>query len=168
MATKRRDLFLYLTIACFVGLIAIFIADGYIGVYDAIYIPMGERQQKIEADQWLQWFQYGRAEIGWGEKANFRYEVDNRQFSTYSADIELSVWHTNEKLRDLLSQPMSIAAFDKGQLEWVIDTTELLPGGAPEQGYEFTVIIKRGEIEREVIVYMYPRTPVSIYPPTPR
>ena len=94
--------------------------------------------------------------------------MDNRKFSTYSADIELSVWHTNEKLRDLLSQPMSIAAFDKGQLEWVIDTTELLPGGAPEQGYEFTVIIKRGEIEREGIVYMYPRTPVSIYPPTPR
>ena len=163
MATKHRNLFLYLTIACFIVLIAIFIADGYIGVYDAVYLPMGERQQKIEADQWLWWSQYGRAEVGWGEKANFRYEVDNRKFSTYSADIKVSVWHTEEKVRDLLSQPISIAAFEKGQLEWVIDTTELLPGGAPEQGYEFTVVIDRGEIKREIIAYMYPIYP--IYPP---
>ena len=163
----RRNLFLYLAIACFIGIIAIFITDGYIGVYDAIYIPIGERQQKIEADQWEEWAedgreewaQYRRAEVGWGEKAIFRYEVDNRQFSTYSADIEVSVWHTEEKVRDLLSQQVSIAAFDKGQLQWVIDTAELLPGGAPEQGYEFTVIIKRGEIERKIIVYMYPLHP---------
>ena len=163
MATKRRNLYLYLTLACFVGLIAIFVVDGYFGVYDTLYFPMGEREQKIEADQWLQWSEWERAEVAWGEKAFFRYEVDNRQFSTYSANIAVSVWHSKEKVRDLTSQEISIPAFDKGQLEWVIDTTGLLPGGAPEQGYEFTVIIKRGEIEREIIVYMYP-LPSKIVP----
>jgi hypothetical protein len=115
---------------------------------------MGEREQKIEADQWVQWSQYGRAEVAWGEKAFFRYEVDNRQFSTYKADITVSVWHSQQKVRDLLSQPIVIAPFDKGQLSWTIDTAELLPGGATlgkEYQYEYTVVIKRGEIERKVI-----------------
>jgi len=83
------------------------------GIYDTIYVPAGEREQKIEADEWSRWEQWGRAEIGWGDKAFFRYEVDNRQFSSYTADIDVSVWHSHEKLRNILSQPMSIAAFDK-------------------------------------------------------
>jgi len=164
MATKRKNLFLYLTLACFVGLLAIFVVDGYLGVYDTLYLPAGEREQKIEADDWSSWAEWERAEVGWGEKAFFRYEVDNRQFSTYSADVEVSVWHSKQKVRDLLSQQMSIAAFDKGQLEWVVDTAELLPSGiSSEQGYEYTVIIERGEIERKIIVYMYP----LVYPVKP-
>jgi len=160
----RKNLFLYLTLACFFGLIAIFVVDGYFGVYDTLSIPMGEREQKIEADQWLQWSEGGRAEVAWGEKAFFSYEVDNRQFSTYSANIAVSVWHSKEKVRDLISQEISIPAFDKGQLEWVINTRELFPSGIPpEQGYEFTIIIERGEIEREIIVYMYP-LPTKIVP----
>lgn len=163
MAIQRRNLYLYLTIACFVGLIAIFIVDGYMGVYDALYVPMGEREEKVEADQWQQWSQWQEAEIGWGDKALFRYEVDNRQFSTYSANIEVSVWHSNEKVRDLLSQEISIAPFEKGQFEWSIDTTELLPAGVSLEGrpVEYTVIIKRGEIEREVIftIFGYAKVP---------
>ena len=169
MATKRRNLYLYLTLLCFVGLIAIFIVDGYLGVYDTLYVPMGEREQKVEADQWQQWSQYGMAQIGWGDKAHFRYEVDNRQFSTYKADTTVSVWHSQQKVRDILSQTMSIAAFDKGQLEWTIDTAELLPGGAtPAKGYqyEYTIIIKRGDIERKVIFDVLLPSPLPS-PPLP-
>ena len=171
MATKRKSLYLYLTLLCFVGLIAIFVVDGYLGVYDALYVPMGEREQKVEADQWVQWSQYGMAQVNWGEKAFFRYEVDNRLFSTYKADITVSVWHSQQKVRDLLSQPIVIAPFDKGQLQWTIDTAELLPTGVSTEGgpgytVEYTVIIKRGEIERKVIftVTVYGKVPS---PPVP-
>jgi hypothetical protein len=163
MATKRKNLFLYLAIACFLGIIAIFIADGYIGVYDAIYVPMGEREEKVEADQWEEWSQWAMAEIGWGDKAPFRYEVDNRQFSAYSANISVSVWHSKEKVQDLISQEISIPAFDKGQLEWSIDTTELLPAGVSLEGrpVEYTIIIKRGEIERKVIFSVFGSAKIS-------
>ena len=157
MAARRKNLYLYLTLACFFGLIVIFIVDGYLGVYDTLYVPMGEREEKIEADQWLRWSEWERAGVAWGEKAFFSYEVDNRQFSTYSANIVVSVWHSKEKVRDLISQEISIPAFDKEQLEWVIDTTELLPTDIPpEQSYEYTVIIKRGDIERRIILYVNP------------
>jgi len=163
MAIKRINLYLGLTILCFVGLIAIFIVDGYMGVYDALHVPMGEREEKIEADQWQQWSQWERAEIGWGERAFFRYEVDNRQFSTYSANVAVSVWRSREKVRDLLSQSVSIAPFDKEEVEWVVDTTELVPTGVSLEGrpVEYTIVINRGEIERKVIftIFGYAKVP---------
>ncbi len=170
MARKRRNLFLYLTLACFFGLIAIFIVDGYLGIYDTLYITAGEREQKMEPDSWLErdrvWKQ--GVNVKWGGKAFFRYEVDNRQFSSYTADIEVSVWHSQDKVRDLISQPISIAAFDKGQLEWIMDTAELLPSDvSPEQRYEYTVIIKRGQIERNIIVYINPSPYPAEYPVKP-
>jgi len=157
MATERRNLFLYLTLVCFFGLVAIFIVDGYMGIYDTIYITSGEQEQRIDADVWQREDKFWSAGVDRGEKAFFRYEVANRQFSSYTADIEVSVWRSQEKVRDLAAEPIAIAAFDEGQLEWVIDTTELLPEDIPlEQSYEFTVIIKRGEIERNIIVYINP------------
>ena len=175
MARKRRNLFLYLTLACFFGLIAIFIVDGYMGIYDRLEIMAREQPQTIEADEWLRQEKFGVRGVGVNrdERVSFTYEVDNRQFSTYTADIEVSVWRSQQKVRDLISQPISIAAFDKGQLEWTIDNPEILPSGIPpEQSYEYTVIIKRGEIERKIIVYVsqskypaeYPLKPVPVPP----
>ncbi len=159
MATMRKNLFLYLTLACFFGLIAIFIVDGYLGIYDTIYITAGEREEKVEPDFWLRQDRSWSISANWDEKIFFDYEVDNRRFSSYTADIEVAAWHSQEKLYDLVSQHMQIDAFDKRQLEWVVDTAEFLPSDIPpEQNYEFTVIIKRGQVERNIIVYINPRT----------
>ena len=157
----RRNLYLYLTIACFLGLIAIFIADGYMGIYDNLFVTTGEREDEIGRDSrpWQQ-----SVAVEWDAPAFFRYEIDNRQFSSYTADIEASVWHSQEKVGDLGSYQVLIDAFDKIELEWVMDTAELVPSGIPpEEAYEFTVIIKRGEIERKIVVYITP----SAYPPKP-
>ena len=165
MATKRKYLFLYLTLACFLSLIAIFTFDGYMGTYDTLYITAGEQEQKIEADYWLRQDRFWSTSVDWGETAFFRYEVDNRQFSGYTDNIDASVWRNQEKVRDLISQPISLAAFDKGQLEWVLDTSELLPEDAPpEQRFQYTILIKRGEIERRIILYT---NPVSYVPKPP-
>ena len=166
----RRNLFLYLALACFVGLIAVFVVDGYIGIYDTVYVTAGEREETIEPDFWLRQekriWSVGANREG---KVSFRYEVDNRRFSSYTADVEVSVWHSQQKVRDVTSQQVVIAAFDKGQLEWVVDNTELLPTDIPpEQGYQYTVIIKRGKIERRIIVNInpapYPLKPAPVYP----
>ncbi len=161
----RKNLYLYLTLACFFGLIAIFIVDGYLGIYDTIYLTAGEREEEIEPDFWLRQSLIKSAEVknaysisaNWGGKIFFRYEIDNRRFSSYTADIEVAVWHSQEKIYDLVSQHRQIGAFAKEQLEWVLDTAEFLPGDVPpEQSYQFTVTIKRGQIERNIIVYINP------------
>ena len=166
----RKFLFLYLALACFVGLLAIFVVDGYLGIYDTLEITAREQTQKIEPDEWLRQDRFRKEEVrvNRGDNVSFTYEVDNRRFSSYRADIEVSVWHSQQKVRDLISQQLSIAAFDKGQLEWSLDNTELLTGDVPpEQPFEYTVIIKRGEIERKIIVYINPRTGPSKEVPAP-
>ncbi len=169
MAAKKRGLYLYLTLACFFGIIAIFIIDGYIGVYDTIYITAGEREQKIESDVWQRADSFWSTGVTRGEKAFIRYEVDNRRFSRYEADVEVSVWRMQEKVSDVLAQHIVVGAFNKGRVQWEIDTTKLLPPDAPpEQGFDFTLTIKRGETERNVILYINP-SPYPVKPvPAPR
>ncbi len=176
----RKQLFLYLTLACFFGLIAIFIVDGYLGIYDTIYVTAGEREEEVEPDFWLRQSPIKPAGVknayyvsaNWEEKIFFRYEVDNRQFSSYTTDIKVTVWHSQEKIYDLVSQHIQTGVFDKEQLDWVLDTAEFLPSDIPpEQSYEFTVTIKRGQVERNIIVYINQRTypsEVKVVPAPPR
>jgi len=157
----RGRLFLYLALACFVALIAIFIGDGYIGIYDTTYVTAGEREQTIEADYWLQQYPapsgftidyYISAQ--WGQRVFFRYEIDNRRFSTYSTVVQSSLWQENEKLLDLFSETKTIEPFDKAVAEWTLSTEELEPpvAGASNQ---YTVKINWGEVERNIVVDFY-------------
>lgn len=165
MATKSRGLFLYLTLACFLGLIAIFIVDGYMGVYDTVYFTTGEREQKIDAAAWRYGDNYWSAGVNRGEKTFFRYEIDNRRFSSYSANIEVSVWRSQEKISDLGTYPVSIGAFDKQEITWAVDAAAiLLPDALPEQSYEYTVSIKGAEIERNIILIINPTAYPAIKP----
>jgi len=167
MAVKHRNIFLYLTLACFLGIILIFVFDGYMGVYDNLFVTIGEREDEIGRDSrpWQE-----SVAVEWNEKASFRYELVNHRFSSYTADIEVTLWHSQEKVADLIAQPLSIASFDKGQLEWVLDTAELVPADIPpEQGYDFTVVIKRGEIERSLIIHVRSADyPIKVIPAPPR
>ncbi|MBT9149463.1 MAG: hypothetical protein AAGB97_04485 [Dehalococcoidia bacterium] len=166
----RRNLYLYLTLACFVAIIGIFVVDGYMGIYDTLHITTDGQRQRIEPDHWpRQDWVWVSTWVTWGDKAFFRYEVDNRWFSAYTADIEVSVWRGQEKVLDLIAQQISVLAFDEGQVEWVIDTTELLPSDVPpEQRYDYTLIIKRAEIEREIIVHINPPANPPDRPVPPR
>ena len=155
--SMRRNLYLYLTLACFFGLITIFIIDGYMGIYDTINLSSGEREEEIEADHWLQDDIYPSIGISQNEKTAFNYELDNRRFSPYSTEVEVSVWHNLEKVHDLMTEQIQVSAFDKVHLEWVVDTTKFIPEEFPtEQSYEYTVVIKRGEIERKVVIHVSP------------
>jgi hypothetical protein len=167
MAVKRRNLYLYLALVCFFGIIAIFIADGYMGVYDTVYVTVSEREWEIESDVWQRDDPYWSRGLTRGEKAFIRYEVDNRQFSKYEADIEVSVWQMQEKVSDMLSRHVAIGAFDKTQIELTVDSAELVPQDAPpEQEFNYTLIIKRGEIERNIILYINP-TPYPVIKTVP-
>lgn len=161
----RKNLFLYLALACFLALIVIFVADGYMGVYDTIYITVGEQQQVIEPDYWLQPYSadypyYISAQ--WGQRVFFRYEIDNRRFSDYSTLTGASVWQENEKLFDLFSAEKSIGPFDKASVEWTLasDDLEEPVAGASNQ---YTVKISSGDIERRITVDFY--YPAGIIPP---
>ena len=166
MANRQKNIFLYLTLACFLGLIAIFVFDGYMGLYDTLSITSGEWEHRIETDRLQKNETYWTTGTNQGDKASFNYEIDNRRFSSYTADIEVSLWQSQEKVHDLIIQQISIGAFDKGQVEWILDTTELIPADSPpEQRYQYTIVIKRGELERRIIWDINPAPyPIKVPP----
>ena len=158
MATKRRRVYLYLALTCFFIFMLTFFVDGYLGIYDTLSITAGEREQRTELFQWSRSGGAGTGAAQWGEKAFFRYEISNRQFSTYSADAEVSLWHDEKMVRSLVSQHTQIAPFGKGKLEWILDTLELLPSSdvpPPSQAYDkYSILIKSGEVERKLKFYI--------------
>lgn len=161
MATEGRFRYLYLALACFVGLVTTYFVDGYMGIYDTLYITAGEREQKIELYHWLKGGGAWTGGAEWGEKAFFSYEIDNRKFLSLSTDIEISLGHNQEKVRDLVPQRLEIAPFNAAKLEWLLDTLELEPGGTPPliQPYKYSVVVKSDKTERELNFYIYTPPP---------
>lgn len=172
-AKSKRNLYLYLAIACFIGIIAIFTIDGYLGIYDTIYITTGEQEITVEPEYWSS--RYPGAPkayytgANWGEKVFFRYEVANRRFSSYSTSIQASLWKENEKILDLFSEDKLIKSFDKAMVEWTLDSEEFQSFGF-DVG-EYTVKIEREGVERRIIVAYHslsPQQPYPVYPLPPR
>ena len=169
MAIKLRHRFLYLAIACFAGLVAIFVVDGYLGIYDTVYVTAREYTQKIEADYWLsQSPEYYPRPVGENETAYccigasegdtifFRYQIANHQSSTYSTSIQASVWRENEKIFDLFSGDVSIGHFDDTTVEWELSSDDLkITDVGDDRSRQFTVRINRGDVERRIIVDFY-------------
>ncbi len=159
----RKNLFLYLALACLLGLIVIFIVDGYLGIYDTLYVTAGERQETIEPDDWLdQRDAPSGFEIDYyihaegDQNVFFRYEIDNHRFASYDTMVQASLWQENEKLFDLFSEEQSIGSFDKAVMEWTLSTEDL---EQPELGRseQYTVKITYGEVERRIVVdFFYP------------
>ncbi|MFC1962078.1 hypothetical protein ACFLWN_03435 [Chloroflexota bacterium] len=171
MVKRPRNLYLYLTLACFLGIIAIFILDGYMGLYDTLRINAGEFEQEISPVFWIQQDRFEGSwstSVNWGGTASFRYQIDNRRFSVYQETLDVSVWRNQEKVQDITSQQISINPFQSTQLEWAINTADIAPPEAPtEHRLNYTVLIQRGDIERKLVLnvnYPYVPPPPTVVP----
>jgi len=157
MARKQRNRFLYLTLACFFSLIAIFLFDGYMGIYDTLRITAGEFPQVVDFDTRSRQDASWSTSVNWGEKVFFSYEIDNRRLSTLTQEVAASLWQSQAKLRDLVIEETAIASFGTTTLEWSIDSAELVTEAeAQERRQEYTVLITRGGLERKVIIFINP------------
>ena len=167
MVKRCKNLSLYLALVCFVGLILIFIFDGYMGVYDSLVMDNGQYQQTVEADQWAQSDRYAyraSTNVDRSGKVDFAYKIDNHRFSEYEVEVYVSLWHNQDKLSDLIAGTLAAAPFSSGELKWSIDAAELVPADFPaEQSYNVNIHIQRAGIEREVVININP----SPYPPKP-
>jgi hypothetical protein len=150
----RKNIFLFLTLACFIGIILIFVFDGYMGLYDKLTMTSGEQTQTIEPEQWAENERYGYSAGLYAfnaETLSFSYEVDNRHIASYEADIEVSIWQNQAKIADILSGDIVIRAFGKDTVTWDIEAAALATDNTSIDN-QFTLEIKHGEILRKVIL----------------
>ena len=158
MAAKNRNLFLYLAGACFIGIILIFVFDGYMGFYDTLSLVTGEQTQIITNEQWslseknnypVDIFPYISGNL------SFSYQIDNRRFSSYQADISISAWKNQVKIADILTKSVNIGAFKSETISWVIDPQSIVPALANTDN-QFTLEISYANIKRTTIVHFAP------------
>jgi len=173
---RARNLSIILAGACFIGFTALLIVNGLLGIRDTLYITthgyvtqttIGEREDIVPPDFWFRGQGiYWQTMVFPEKKISFRYELDNRQFSQYLADVEVSLWTADEMSRvqqrvfNVFSQPITVHPFARLQMEWLLDTAGLELGEAPpqEQPYptKYAIVIKHGEIERKVFLFFFP------------
>lgn len=160
---RRKNLYLYGALLCFIGIIAVFFVDGYLGVYDTVYIKSMEQEQKFEFEIEQEWKPYIYAR--WEEVVSFRYEIDNRSFFNYSSLMEVSLWQSEKQVTELFRENVSIRPFDKKTLNWALDTARLEKPIGRE--FNYTLKIKGGKAEREFIVTLTPIGEYPLPPPAP-
>jgi hypothetical protein len=171
MTVKHNSIYLFLALACFVGVILIFIFDGYIGVYDSLVIDNGQYKQTVAADQWAQREQYGNmvsTSVDRNSQVDFTYTVENHRFSDYTDSVDVSLWYNKVKTADLLSTQLSIPSFNTKVMAWSINATQVISANASTgQSYIYNVKIKRGDIERDINVNIYVTSEGIIIVPAP-
>jgi hypothetical protein len=158
-AKRHNNLFLFLALACFLGIVIIFIADGYMGLYDTLLMDTGQYKQTITADQWAQPERYGGAfNVGVPSNGNvdFTYTIENHRFSAFDAPIQVTLLYNDINIKDVLSQEIAVPAFGKQELKWSINAANLYSANMTVgQSYNYNLQIKRGNITREVILNVY-------------
>jgi hypothetical protein len=171
MAGKYKTIYLLLALACFLGIIAIFVFDGYMGVYDTLRIDNGQFPQTIATEQWQQQEEFGyppTVSLDRDRSVNLTYIVENHRFSTYSADVAISLWDGADKVGDVAAGRVSADAFGSGELTFTMNAGGYIPADyPPETSYNLIMLIERGGVERRVSVYINPGPPktITIQPP---
>lgn len=165
-----RYLYLGLALACFAGILGIFIVDGYLGVYDILYVTYDEYERKIEFDsQWIPENEetYYGGEITFGKPAYFRYQIENRTFSSYEDQVTVSVWEGSNKLVELVDKQVKIASFSDAVVDWTLTSDELAKGVISEEYSNYTLRISSSGRERKIIFGYRVRSTIPSPPPVP-
>ncbi len=168
MVEKHKNIYLFLSLACFLGIVLIFLFDGYMGIYDSLEVDNGQYVQTIDTEQWREQDRYGfhpSFSVERDRSAEFTCKIENHRFSSYVAEINISLWYGAEKVTDLSSGKITAAAFGEDDFVLVFDPSRYVPADFPtERSYEMTVVINRGDVERRVMVYVNPGPPKPVIP----
>jgi hypothetical protein len=159
-ASQRENLPLYIALLCFLGIAAILVFDGYLGIYETIEVTTAEGQQ-ISLPPVSPGLRQSISELEpgytvWsrhGDRVRFQYRLHNRRFATYSAPLEVTLWKGEEQIKQLLSREGVAKPFGQIDLRWTLDTGEL---EAPQDNTfpQYTVRISREGVKHRITVIL--------------
>jgi hypothetical protein len=156
--TPSRNLYLYLALACFLGIVLIFLFDGYLGLYDSLKADNGNYLQTVPTEQWQSPDRFGgpfSLSIDQNGYLTFTYGVDNRQFAGYSAPVVVTLTDATGATTEVTRQTLTAGAFGHGEVTWTLRGTDLVPAdAAPETAAMYTLSIQRGEVARTITLYV--------------
>jgi len=159
-----RMVYLYLALACFLGIVLIFLFDGYLGIYDSLTASNPSYQQEVPVEQWQNPDRYGGPygmSIDENGYLDFTYKVANRRFTGYSAEVVVTLTDLNGVKTELLRQTLTAGAFQTGEITWTVQGTDLLPAGTAQTVNPMVNLeIQRGDVARVISLYIN-RLPIT-------
>jgi hypothetical protein len=152
-----RNLYLYLALACFLGIVLIFLFDGYLGVYDSLKADGNRGLQEIPAEQWLDPGRDGAMFMNIDQEGylDFTYTISNRRFIGFSEEVRVTVVDGTGVPLQLADEVLTAGAFGNGEITWTLDAGQLQPPGTTsEGGYSVDLFIRRDNVTRQITLYV--------------
>ncbi len=152
-----KNLYLYLALACFLGIVLIFFFDGYVGVYDSLKADNGTYIQEVSAEQWQSTDRYAgpfSMSIDASGSLAFTYRVDNRRFTGYSAPVTVTLTDGTGQTTEVTRQTLTAGAFRSGEVSWTLRSADLPPVGATNGTVMVELTIQRGSVTRSLSLYV--------------
>ena len=160
MARKPgKNLYLYLALVCFLGIVLIFFFDGYVGVYDSLKADNGTYVQEISAEQWQNPERYGPTySLGLDQNGYlaFTYRLENRRFGSLSDAVRVTVYDpTAGNVTEILINTLKIGMFGQGMVSWTLNGSDFVPEGTGVGVLpNLRMVIERGTVTREIAIYL--------------
>ncbi len=153
-----KNLYLYLALACFLGIVLIFFFDGYLGVYDSLKADNGSYTQEVPTEQWQNPDRYGgpfSMTIDENGYLDFSYSVDNRRFVRTDGEVTVTLTDSAGATRELLQEGFDIGAFSHRDATWTLKGTDVVPAGAaPTTAFNVHLTIQFDSVTREIVIYV--------------
>lgn len=158
-----RMLYLYLALACFLGIVLIFLFDGYLGVYDSVKADNGSYLQEVPVEQWQNPDRFGPSfSMGLDQTGylNFTYKIENRRFTSYTENVVVTATDTGGETTVLVSGDVTAGAFGSAEVSWTMRGQDYVPASAPQNtAYNVHLTITRGSVTRELSIFIN-RSPI--------
>lgn len=169
MNGKGKTLYLILAIICFIGIILIFVLDGYLGLYESIEADNGQYVQTVYPDDWEDDDDYrylAGFSVEEGQQLVFTYQAENRRFSAFEEDVSVSLKDSRGTMMNLVDTRMQAGSFDTGEITWSIDPASLVPEDIPEdRQVTVNLIMTVGDRTHTMSVYINRNPFIEKIPP---
>ena len=156
---RRINLWLLLAVVCFLGIIAVFFIDGYMGLYYRVRVETPVNTFEIPPEFWEESGKaipsYYFSDVSRNDLIRFQLVVENRRFTDSQIDLDISLWEGGREIQKLLTRSDNIAAFEPSQpYEWEIDTSQL-DVLDEVSGTSYIIKINGNGVERRLIFRLY-------------
>jgi len=162
MGKTHRNLYLFLALACLLGIVLVFVFDGYMGVRDSVWVTGvdGERSVGDDLGRGGEHQYYSlEVEVPADGEINIRYELENRCFRGYTEDVRAIIRHENMTVAELTSGVVSLSPLAAEGFLWTVDVDEYAPAEwGVNRYYSLMLIIYRGGTDINVSLSLIPHT----------
>ena len=153
-AEKHRFLYLYLALACFVGILLIFVFDGYMGRYITLNMDNGRYSQLLESGWWEVEEKYAGYNSFSGERDDvftFTLKLENRCFTSFSEPVHVSLQDVSGNGPEIFEGMLEADAFGKAEVSWKLPAADLVPTDfAPDSYLTTNMVIQIGEYKGSI------------------